>query len=59
MGTYFSLIVKGFYAGAAYLVIVLLLEMQFPGSLKDTAFSMLGISSFLILFALDFIFDYT
>ncbi|GEM_PF-3762745 len=59
MGRYFSLTVKGFYAGTAYLVIALLLEMQFPGSLKDTAFSALGISSFLILFALDFIFDYT
>ncbi len=59
MGTYFSLAVKGLYAGAAYLVIVVLLEMAFPGSLNDMAFSVLGISSFLILFTLEFIFDYT
>ena len=59
MGTYFSLAVKGLYAGTAYLVIVLLLEMQFPGSLNGMAFSILGISSVLILFALEFIFDYT
>lgn len=59
MGTYFSLAVKGLYAGTAYLIIVMLLEMQFPGSLNDMAFSVLGISSFLILFVLDFIFDYT
>ncbi len=59
MGCYFSLAVKGLYAGAAYLGIVILLEMAFPGSVKDTAFSVLGLSAFFILWVLEFIFDYT
>ena len=59
MGTYFSLAVKGLYAGTAYMLIALLLEMQFPGTLQATAFSWLGIISFFILFILEFIFDYT
>ncbi len=59
MGTYFSLIVKGLYAGTIYFIIVLLLEMQFPGSVMETTFTPLGFIFFFILFALDFIYDYT
>lgn len=59
MGSYFSLAVKALYFGAAYLFIVILLDMQFPGILPDTAFSVLGILSLFILFIIDFIFDYT
>ena len=55
---YFNLIVKGLYAGFAYLLLVIIGEMLLPGTFKDTAFSFLGIVSFFILFMISMVFDY-
>ena len=53
-----KLIVLGLYMGTAFLLILLLGDSIFPGSLAQTAFSPLGIISILGLLMMESFFSY-
>ena len=55
---YFKLLVKGLYAGTIYFIAVLMLDSVFPGVAHSSTFTLLALTTTLLLLVLEFFLDF-